>query len=320
MQRIYRSKVPPGRHVRIDGAGSLDKVIAIDQSPIGRTPRSNPATLHQRLRPRPQALRPHPGVEDAGIHARPVLLQRQRGPLRRLPGRRHHQDRDALPARRVRALRGVQGPPPTTATPSRSTSRAATSPTCWTCLRGRPRVLRQQPAIARHMQTLVDVGWATCAWASPPHPVGRRGPAGEAGQRAGQAAHRPHHVHPRRAHHRPALRGRAQAAGGAGPPGGPGQHRGGDRAQPGRGEDGRLDHRPRSRGRLRRWPPGGRRPARGGGRGAREPHRPLPAQGCSTCPTPPADPSGRWRRGRPRPDPGRPASPGPGLPVVKRSC
>ena len=44
MQRIYRSKVPPGRHVRIDGAGSLDKVIAIDQSPIGRTPRSNPAT------------------------------------------------------------------------------------------------------------------------------------------------------------------------------------------------------------------------------------------------------------------------------------
>ena len=44
MARIYKSKVPPGRHVRIDGAGSLDKVIAIDQSPIGRTPRSNPAT------------------------------------------------------------------------------------------------------------------------------------------------------------------------------------------------------------------------------------------------------------------------------------
>ena len=44
MQRIYGSKIPPGRHIRIDGAGSLDKVIAIDQSPIGRTPRSNPAT------------------------------------------------------------------------------------------------------------------------------------------------------------------------------------------------------------------------------------------------------------------------------------
>jgi excinuclease ABC subunit A len=44
MQRIYRSKEVPGRHTRVEGAESLDKVISIDQSPIGRTPRSNPAT------------------------------------------------------------------------------------------------------------------------------------------------------------------------------------------------------------------------------------------------------------------------------------
>jgi excinuclease ABC subunit A len=44
MQRIYRSKVVPGRHHSIEGADLLDKVIDIDQSPIGRTPRSNPAT------------------------------------------------------------------------------------------------------------------------------------------------------------------------------------------------------------------------------------------------------------------------------------
>ena len=44
MQHIYRSKAPPGHHTRIDGVGHLDKVICIDQSPIGRTPRSNPAT------------------------------------------------------------------------------------------------------------------------------------------------------------------------------------------------------------------------------------------------------------------------------------
>ena len=37
-------KVGPGRHERIDGLEHLDKVIDIDQSPIGRTPRSNPAT------------------------------------------------------------------------------------------------------------------------------------------------------------------------------------------------------------------------------------------------------------------------------------
>jgi excinuclease ABC subunit A len=44
MQRIYRSRVLPGKHRRLVGWEQVDKVIDIDQSPIGRTPRSNPAT------------------------------------------------------------------------------------------------------------------------------------------------------------------------------------------------------------------------------------------------------------------------------------
>jgi excinuclease ABC subunit A len=44
MQRVYKSKTVPGRHTRVEGDEHLDKVINIDQSPIGRTPRSNPAT------------------------------------------------------------------------------------------------------------------------------------------------------------------------------------------------------------------------------------------------------------------------------------
>ncbi|MDP1819644.1 MAG: excinuclease ABC subunit UvrA [Acidimicrobiales bacterium] len=44
MQRIYHSKTPPGLHKAVKGLEHLDKVINIDQSPIGRTPRSNPAT------------------------------------------------------------------------------------------------------------------------------------------------------------------------------------------------------------------------------------------------------------------------------------
>ena len=44
MQRIYKSKEVPGLHTSLEGWEALDKVIDIDQSPIGRTPRSNPAT------------------------------------------------------------------------------------------------------------------------------------------------------------------------------------------------------------------------------------------------------------------------------------
>jgi excinuclease ABC subunit A len=71
MQRIYRSKVVPGRHRTIEGADLLDKIIAIDQSPIGRTPRSNPAT--------------YTGVFD---HIRKLFSQTQEARVRGyLPGR-----------------------------------------------------------------------------------------------------------------------------------------------------------------------------------------------------------------------------------------
>jgi excinuclease ABC subunit A len=43
-KRIYNAREVPGRHRDITGADSVDKVIHVDQSPIGRTPRSNPAT------------------------------------------------------------------------------------------------------------------------------------------------------------------------------------------------------------------------------------------------------------------------------------
>jgi excinuclease ABC subunit A len=43
-RRLYRSREQPGAHERLVGAHKVDKVIEIDQTPIGRTPRSNPAT------------------------------------------------------------------------------------------------------------------------------------------------------------------------------------------------------------------------------------------------------------------------------------
>ncbi|MBP3841450.1 MAG: excinuclease ABC subunit UvrA [Bacilli bacterium] len=43
-QKIYNSKDKPGKHDKILGIDNLDKIVAISQNPIGRTPRSNPAT------------------------------------------------------------------------------------------------------------------------------------------------------------------------------------------------------------------------------------------------------------------------------------
>ncbi|HEX7716765.1 MAG TPA: excinuclease ABC subunit UvrA, partial [Marmoricola sp.] len=43
-KQIYNARTVPGRHTRITGIDQVDKVIHVDQSPIGRTPRSNPAT------------------------------------------------------------------------------------------------------------------------------------------------------------------------------------------------------------------------------------------------------------------------------------
>ncbi len=43
-KHFYRAKDEPGQHKGVEGINNIDKVIAIDQAPIGRTPRSNPAT------------------------------------------------------------------------------------------------------------------------------------------------------------------------------------------------------------------------------------------------------------------------------------
>ncbi|MDI6848437.1 MAG: excinuclease ABC subunit UvrA [Candidatus Saccharicenans sp.] len=44
LKKLYRAKVQPGKHRALEGLENIDKVVSVDQRPIGRTPRSNPAT------------------------------------------------------------------------------------------------------------------------------------------------------------------------------------------------------------------------------------------------------------------------------------
>ena len=68
-----------------------------------------PRDLYRRLHADPRLVRRPAGGEGARLQARALQLQRQGRALRGLPGRRRHQDRDALPARRLRHLRDLQG-------------------------------------------------------------------------------------------------------------------------------------------------------------------------------------------------------------------
>ena len=109
----------PARTSKITGLEQLDKVIDIDQSPIGRTPRSNPATYTGAFTQIRDWFAGLPESKARGYKPGRFSLQRQGRPLRGVPGRRPDQDRDALPARRLRHLRRLPRRAATTARRSR---------------------------------------------------------------------------------------------------------------------------------------------------------------------------------------------------------
>ena len=68
-RQFYRSRAVAGAHSRIDGLSSVDKVIEVDQSPIGRTPRSNPATYTGLFTPVRQLFAGIPEAQIRGYQA-----------------------------------------------------------------------------------------------------------------------------------------------------------------------------------------------------------------------------------------------------------
>ncbi len=209
-----------------------------------------PGHVHGPLRHHPGALRRRPGVEGARLPAGTLQLQREGRPLRELQGRRDPEDRDAVPARRLRALRGLQG--------EALQPRGARDPLPGPLHRRHPR--HDDRGGARRLRRRAEGGDEAAhdgrrrPRLRPPGPagddaVGRRGPARQALDGALPARHRQDPLRPRRADHRPPLRRRGEAAPGPPPARRRGQHRRRHRAQPRRHQDRRLDRRPRARGR-----------------------------------------------------------------------
>ncbi len=224
------ARIIAGAHDRIDGLQHLDKVIDIDQSPIGRTPALQSRDLYRRLHPDPRLVRGAAGERRARLQAGALQLQCEGRPLRGLPGRRRHQDRDALPAGRLCHLRGV----PRQALQSRDAGSEVQGPQHRRRAghdgRGRGRVLQGGAADPRQDGHARGSGAGLCEGRpAGDDALGRRGAARQARQGTEPPRHRQHALHSRRAHHGAAFRGRAQAARSAPRAGRSGQQRGGDR-------------------------------------------------------------------------------------------
>ena len=66
--QLHRASARPGAHDDDRGPGAVDKVISVDQTPLGNTPTSNPATYSGVVRPDPRALRPAARGEGPRLH------------------------------------------------------------------------------------------------------------------------------------------------------------------------------------------------------------------------------------------------------------
>ncbi len=111
MQKIYKSKIA-GRQAQADPRHRAPRQ-GDRHGPVADRAHAavEPGDVHGRVRQDPQAVRVDQRGEDPRLSAGPLLVQREGRSLRSVCRRRHDQDRDALPARRVRAVRGVQGRP-----------------------------------------------------------------------------------------------------------------------------------------------------------------------------------------------------------------
>ena len=262
-RRLHGAREHAGDHDRIDGLELIDKVVDIDQSPIGRTPRSNPATYTGAFTPIRDWFAGLPEAKERGYRPGRFSFNVKGGRCEACQGDGVIKiEMHFLPDVYVQCdvCKGKRYNRETLEILFRGKSIADVLD--MTVEEG-AEFFKAVPSIRDKLVTLERVGLGYIHLGQQATTlVGRRGPARQAGQGAVAARHRPDRLHPRRADHRPALRGRPQAAGGPARAGRARQHRHRHRAQPRGHQDRRLDHRPRPGGRRQGRPAGRRRHAR----------------------------------------------------------
>ena len=276
LRHFGKATESPGAHDRLLGADWLADAVFVDQSPIGKTARCNPASYVGAFDEMRKLFADAPLAHRAPLRRRHVQLQRRRRPLPDLRRLGLRARRDAVPVRRLPALPRLRRP----ALPRRDPrgddrarrARSSRWPTCSTSRWPRPcELFRDDREVLARLQPIVDVGLDYVRLGQPVPTLSggeaqrlklaglpRRGGRAAPRQPAGEEGHA---VPVRRADHRAALRRHRQADARAAQAARRRPFADRDRAQPRRDPRRRLGDRPRPR-RRRRRRRAGVRPAR----------------------------------------------------------
>ncbi len=191
-RKLHRARTIVGAHDDILGLDQIDKVINVDQDPIGNSPSSNPGHLHRRLRSDPPALRPVARVAKCAATRPSASASTSRAAA-------------ARPARATARRRSRCTSCPTSGSSATSATAAATTPRRWPCATRASsiadvltmRVSRGAGAVRQHSRRFAACckrwptwAWIIWPWARRRRRFRRRGPARQAGRRAGPAQHR----------------------------------------------------------------------------------------------------------------------------------
>ena len=254
-RELNGSREPVGAHDALEGAEHIDKIIEIDQSPIGRTPRSNPATYTGLFAPIRELFA---GVPEARVRG----YSPGRFSFNVKGGRCEHCKGDGILKIEMQFLPDVYVP--CEVCKGKRYNREALeihykgksiADVLEMTIAEALDFFSAVPNVRAKLQTLYDVGLGYVHLGQPATTLS----GGEAQRvklvdRAVAAGDRPDAVRPRRADDRPPLRRRREAARGPPPAGRRRQHGPRHRAQPRRHQDRRLDRRPRAGGRRPRRP------------------------------------------------------------------